>query len=76
MSGEPNLYDFVMDNLRAKRIPQRRVAQESGVPFSTLTKIAQGQVRDPSVHTVQRLADYFHQVHTTRCPCDCQREAA
>lgn len=48
-----------MRHLRAKRIPQRRIATESGVPFSTVCKIAQGSVKDPSVHTVQRLADYF-----------------
>lgn len=53
------LYDFVMLNLRAKAIPQRTVAKESGVPFSTVCKIAQGSVTDPSVHTVQKLADYF-----------------
>lgn len=48
-----------MEQLRSKRIPQRQAARESGVPFSTLCKIAQGDVIDPSVHTVQRLADYF-----------------
>ena len=53
------LYDFVMANLRAKAIPQRAVAAGSGVPYSTVTKIAQGSVKEPGVHTVQRLADYF-----------------
>ena len=53
------LYDFVMANLRAKTIPQRTVARKSGVPFSTVCKIAQGSVTDPSVHTVQKLYDYF-----------------
>jgi len=48
-----------MAHLRAKTIPQRTIARDSGVPFSTLTKIAQGSVKDPGVHTVQRLADYF-----------------
>jgi len=59
MTTLPPLFDFVMANLRAKTIPQRTVAAGSGVPYSTLTKIAQGSVKDPSVHTVQRLADYF-----------------
>lgn len=58
MNSAP-IYDVVMDCLRARRIPQRRVAAEAGVPFSTVTKIAQGVVTDPSVHTVQRLYDYF-----------------
>lgn len=53
------LYDYVMIRLRAKTIPQRTIARDSGVPFSTVCKIAQGSVTDPSVHTVQRLYDYF-----------------
>lgn len=59
MDTTNNLYDFVMARLRAKQIPQRQVARESGVPFSTVSKIAQGAVKEPSVHTVQRLFDYF-----------------
>ena len=54
-----NIYDYVVACLAAKQIPQRQVARESGVPFSTVTKIAQGVVSDPSVHTVQKLYDYF-----------------
>lgn len=62
MDTSPSLYGFVMAELRAKRIPQRQVARESGVPFSTVCKIAQGYVKEPSVHTIQRLADYFRGV--------------
>jgi predicted transcriptional regulator len=35
------------------------VAANSGVPVSTVRKIAQGVSRDPGVQTVQRLLDYF-----------------
>lgn len=35
------------------------VSRASGVPYHTLTKIAQGQVPDPRISTVQRLVDYF-----------------
>lgn len=59
MNTSPNLYDAVMAHLRSKRIPQKTIARESGVPFSTVCKIAQGYVTDPSVHTIQRLHDYF-----------------
>lgn len=62
MNTQLPIYDFVMANLRARRIPQRRVAVESGVPFSTLTKIAQGQTKHPSVHSIQALADYFQKL--------------
>lgn len=59
MNTSPKLYEVVMARLREKRVPQRQVARESGVPFSTLTKIAQGQIKAPSVHHVQALYDYF-----------------
>ena len=59
MNTSLKLYDAVMQKLRAKSIPQRQVARESGVPFSTVCKIAQASVTDPSVHTVQKLYDYF-----------------
>lgn len=59
MTTDQTLYEFVMEKLRSKDIPQRRIASESGVPFSTVCKIAQGSVKEPSVHTVQRLYDYF-----------------
>lgn len=59
MDSPINLYAYVMSCLRARTIAQRVVATESGVPYSTVTKIAQGSVTDPSVHTIQKLADYF-----------------
>lgn len=66
MDTKPPIYDFVMSHLRSKRVPQRKVAAESGVPFSTLTKIAQGQIKEPSVHSIQKLADYFAKTETTQ----------
>ena len=64
MDTSIKLYDYVMAQLRSKRIPQRQVARESGVPFSTVSKVAQGSVKEPSVHTIQRLADYFRSLET------------
>lgn len=63
-----SLYDEVMGHLRSKRIPQRRVAEGAGVPFSTVAKIAQGSVKEPSVHTIQRLADFFRRAQSC-CVC-------
>ena len=59
MENTVNLYEVVMARFAEKRIPQRTIARESGVPFSTVCKIAQGSVKEPSVHTVQRLYNYF-----------------
>ena len=67
MSSKIDLYGYVMARLRAKSVPQKQVAEGAGVPFSTVAKIAQGVVTDPSVHTVQRLYDYFLS-HESRAP--------
>jgi len=66
MMNEQPLYDFVMDRLRTREVTQRRIAKESGVPFSTVCKVAQGTVKEPSVHTIQRLADYFRRLDEKR----------
>lgn len=72
MEQNISLYDYVMAHLDARSVPQRQAALESGVPFSTLTKIAQRQIRDPSVHTIQRLADYFTKVDAGEFAATCQ----
>ncbi len=69
MDPSTTIYEFVMAHLRAKTIPQKQIARDSGVPFGTLIKIAQGSVKDPGVHTVQRLADYFAQQTKDKAPC-------
>lgn len=80
-----------MEQLDARRYTQREIAAGSGVPFSTVTKVAQRSVKEPSVHTVQRLADWFRaqpnsgavmsqssedDFFVLRCQSDCQKEAA
>lgn len=59
MDTSIQLYKEVMLKLRDKRIPQRRIATGSGVPLSTLTKIAQGRIKAPSVHHIQAIYDFF-----------------
>ena len=59
MDTPVNLYDTVMEHLRSRRVSRETIARESGVPFSTLNKIAQGDIEAPSVHAIQKLYDYF-----------------
>jgi transcriptional regulator with XRE-family HTH domain len=70
------MFDYVMAQLRAKRVPQRQVAVGSGVPFSTVTKIAQGQIKSPRVHQVQALHDYFKKVGADTTPTEQHAKAA
>lgn len=55
---EPIL-DFVRRKLEEQRGTWVTIANDSGVPYHTLTKIAQGQVENPRIQTVQRLVDFF-----------------
>lgn len=62
MNQEPeSLLRLVRRRLAACRGQWGAVAQVSGVPYHTITKLAQGAVSDPRVSTVQRLLDYFAQ---------------
>lgn len=66
METSIQLYKEVMVELHDKRISQRLIASGSGVPFSTLTKIAQGRIKAPSVHHVQAIYDFFKNQQATR----------
>ncbi|WP_244108842.1 hypothetical protein [Burkholderia anthina] len=55
---EPML-DTVLRRLNQVKGDWPRIADESTVPYQTITKIACGFVRDPRISTVQALYDYF-----------------
>ena len=77
MSSNKNPYDYVMDQLDARICPQREVAEGSGVPFSTVTKIAQRQVKNPKIHTILRMAAYFETLKAQPdCRCGAKKAAA
>lgn len=56
--NEP-FFDYVKRKLESTKGRWPDVAQGSGVPISTLRKIAQGRTTEPSVSKVQALYDYF-----------------
>lgn len=56
---ETSIYDFVMHELGETSLTYREVADGSGVPMRTVEKVARRETKDPSVSTVQKLADYF-----------------
>ncbi|HLA34302.1 MAG TPA: hypothetical protein VJ001_05475 [Rhodocyclaceae bacterium] len=62
MDTKIKLYDFVMGRLRDGRVTRFNIAVGSGVPYATVVKIAQGSVKSPSVHTIQKLADFFEKL--------------
>jgi predicted transcriptional regulator len=56
---DESMYDAVLRMLEARKGEWRVISDESGVPYSTLCKVAQGWIENPSVHSVQRLYDYL-----------------
>lgn len=60
MTDPQSILATVRTRLEQNRGRLPTVAQESGVPYWTLVKIAQGVVRNPRVKTVQALIDYFN----------------
>lgn len=56
---EKTLLQYVLDELQARKGTWPKVAAETGLDYSWLTKLALGQINNPSVHKIQALADYF-----------------
>lgn len=54
------LFEYVLQELDKAKGRWPQVAEGSGVPYKTVTKIAQRETLDPGVNNVQKLADYFH----------------
>jgi len=57
--GMDNSLNFVIASLAAEKGNWRKVSADSGIPYDTLTKIAQRRVKNPRFSTVQKLAKYF-----------------
>ncbi|MEC5161702.1 MULTISPECIES: hypothetical protein [unclassified Janthinobacterium] len=57
-STEP-LFSYVKRHLAATRGRWPAVSAASGVPISTLRKIASGYIPDPGIAKIQALADHF-----------------
>lgn len=53
------MLECVLQGLEGSKGDWPKIAEASGVPYQTITKIAGGFVRDPRVSTVQALHDYF-----------------
>lgn len=56
----------ILERLRHDRGLYPRIARESGVTYTTLTKIACGQIRRPYRQTWDRLAAYYAKVDAAK----------
>lgn len=53
------LLAYVVRELQARKGEWPRIASETDLDYSWLTKLAQGRIPDPGVNKVERLAFYF-----------------
>ncbi len=53
------IYEYVMERLEAAKGCWPDVSEGSGVSRRTIEKIARGEIADPGVSHIQKLADYF-----------------
>lgn len=56
--AEPIL-DYVKRRLQESRGDWPQISIETGVPYFTITNVAQGKSEDPRISTIQKLFDYF-----------------
>ncbi len=54
-----SIFEFVLKGLQSTKGAWPVVAEGSGVPLRTLEKIARGEIANPGVLHVERLARYF-----------------
>lgn len=54
-----SIHDYVLTELEARKGHWPDVARASGVPYSTLKKIAQGGTKSPRIGSLEKLAAYL-----------------
>jgi predicted transcriptional regulator len=54
-----NIKQFVVTNLKEQNGNLRVIAEETGVPYSSLLKIASGEIKNPGIDHIQVLLLYF-----------------
>jgi transcriptional regulator with XRE-family HTH domain len=54
-----SLFAYVLGRLGASKGKWRVVAKHSGVSYRTVEKIARGEIRDPGISHIEKLANYF-----------------
>jgi len=56
-----SIYEFVLERLQDSKGRWPAVAEGSGVSRRTIEKIASGEIQDPGVSHIEKLARYFRE---------------
>lgn len=54
-----DLHQYVLDELAKRRGSWPAISEATGVPYRTITNLAQGLTRNPTVGTLEPLAKHF-----------------
>lgn len=54
-----DLLEQIQQQLASRKESLRSVSEQAGVPYHTLTKLAQGVTANPRYQTVKKLQQYF-----------------
>lgn len=58
---EVSIYQYVIDQLARSKGTWPEVAEQSGVSRRTIEKIASGEIADPGVSHIEKLARHFRE---------------
>lgn len=58
---DKSLYEHTVDLLNKRKGDWPSISKATGIPYSTICKIAQGHHRNPSVHSIQTIHDCLKQ---------------
>ncbi len=57
MSKTQNIGDVIQKLRKEAKLTQEELAIKSGIPYTTLIKIEGGQVKNPTIRTIKKIAD-------------------
>lgn len=58
-SPPESLFAYVLNKLETSKGKWKSVAEGSGVSYRTIEKIARGEIQDPGISHIEKLANYF-----------------
>jgi hypothetical protein len=58
---EPSLLDYVISKLEEARGNWPLIVRKTGVPMSTIDRIARGETANPGIRHIESLANYFRE---------------
>jgi hypothetical protein len=56
---QQSLHDYVIEQLQKAKGTWPRIAEGTAVSLRTIQKIASGEIADPAVSNIEKLANYF-----------------